>query len=1198
MADEKPYSPTYRDELALTRHFVDVLEQKLAGRDTARRTNVHPLDWCHLGVLGPAKGTPAPVELDATTLEAEAPGDANAAGEPSSAPPDAPAPAPGAFVAASAAPPAAAGTSPAPAAASDAKVAVSEEPPAVEKSDDREGTRRPPSALGFEILVQPDTDGFVELTVDASFCVFTKHLPTFKEQTSVLAAGPSAGAPLAEVVQRWPLQVKGVTFRFPANVSAIYADDGSVQQVLDGALQAAFSKPDAERLWPGTRPTVDRADYLKDEASFAAYLDSLMTGKNAETWEMKASLEVRATLRDDGKLRVGCYFRNNTPETPPLTKGKGLKDAFKVISDVCVNAIVRRGELHPVEILPVPQDYQYDRRVWAVGHNTSVRTDLKASKVDTAALAVYEQPRIMTRDIVPARFDALATDPFTTLDAIYEAMCAYSQDWKVRVLDANGLLLDAAALAECSRDHAGFDDEIRRFACGIAALKADDKLLRAFTAANRVFGRLASGYDQWRLFQVVFIVTQLPALAIREKVAAGEYPAGVKREWANVLDWGDVLWFRTGGGKTEAYLGLACCAMLYDRLRGKKFGMTAWLRFPLRMLSIQQLQRAMRVIWETERERKALQGSDAGKSAPIRLGYFVGSTTTPNGVNAEMLQNYTTEQSLEWLRVVPDCPACLQRGTVKVTTDIPAIRFRHVCSACSAELPLDICDDEVYRYLPTLVVGTIDKMASVGQQPKFGMLWGGAQWKCPQHGYAYGEYCSAFGCQLKDKKARIPVTPYDPAPALHIQDELHLLQEELGAFAGHYETLIRYCEQSVGGLPSKVVAATATIEGFENQVRHLYGVKDARRFPGRGYDKLRSFYAEPDRDDTGAAKTGRIFVAFKSSSMPPADASAFCTEILHREIGHLLKNPHIALAFLHDAKSADDVAALLRYYTTTLNYVGSLPKGSRVTQLLDEVASKVRPGGRDLNIEYRSGRSTSAEVADVVHRVETPPSWDDASFLDALVATNMISHGVDLERVNLMTMDGVPEESAEYIQASSRSGRRHVGMVMVVLAGFSLRAASIYHRFLEYHQHLDRMVSPVPVNRFAKYAAQRTLPGIALGLVYGLHAAQLGRSNLNKRNEVVELLKDLGPAFLDEVKKAYSLGNGVYDARLEKALSDVLAQQLDVVTMSIRNSNEKLVKDAVRPVPMTSLRDVEVGVPFWPDQGDSRLLTFVQKTKD
>ncbi|ONO61744.1 hypothetical protein A8D80_14030 [Burkholderia cenocepacia] len=1200
MANDKLYAPTYRDELALTRHFVAVLEQKLAGRDALRRVNVHPLDWCHLGVLGPAKLAPVPVELDAAAVEAEASTEAFAAPASSATPTKA-----GGSEADGEEAPSAKGasavtlsTTPVNGDASDAKVVSGEPTVVADKGDDREGTRRPPSAIGFEILVQPDVSGIVELTVDASFCVFTKHLPNLAEQTAVLDTGASAGAPLAEVVQRWPLEVKGVIFRIPANGMAAYNDGGVVQAVLDDALRRAFGKPDAERLWPGTRPKVDKADFLKDEASFSAFLASLTSGLSADQWAMQASLEVRATRRPDGKVRIGCYLRNETAETPPLTKGKGLKDAFKVISDVCVNAVVHRGELHPIEILPVPQDYQYDRRVWAVGHNTSVRSDPQAKTVSTAALAVYEQPRIMTREVVPAKFAELASDPFGTLEAIYAAMCECGKDWMERVLDQNDLQLDAAALAECERDYANFEDEIRRFAAGIAALKADDRLLTAFKASNRVFGKLASGYDSWRLFQVVFIVTQVPALAVREGVVEGEFPSGVKRNWKDVLDWGDVLWFRTGGGKTEAYLGLACCAMLYDRLRGKRFGMTAWLRFPLRMLSIQQLQRAMRVIWETEQERKAVLGAEADQSAPIRLGYFVGSTTTPNSISAEYLENFTTEESLEWLRVVPDCPACSGRGTVKVKTDIPAIRFRHICSACNAELPLDICDDEVYRHLPTLVLGTIDKMASVGQQPKFGMLWGGAKWKCPQHGYAFGEYCSAFGCQVKDKKLRKTVKPYDPSPALHIQDELHLLQEELGAFAGHYETLIRYCEATVGSLPSKVVAATATIEGFENQVRHLYGVKDARRFPGRGYDKLRSFYAEPDRDEAGDPKTARMFVAFKSPSMPPADASAFCTEILHAEIGNLFSNPHVALALLHDAKTADDVAVLLNYYTTTLNYVGSLAKGSRVSQALNEIASKVRPGARDLNVEYHSSRSTSAEVADVVHRVESPPNWDDERFLDALVATSMISHGVDLERVNLMTMDGVPEETAEYIQASSRSGRRHVGIVVVVLASFSLRASSIYHRFIEYHRHLERMVSPVPVNRFAKYAAQRTLPGIALGLVFGLHAAQSGLGTLNKRNEVVELLNTLGPKFLGEVEEAYSLGSEVYDERLEKALSDALKERLDVVVMSIRNSNEKLVKDAVKPVPMTSLRDVEAGVPFWPDHGDSRLLTFVQRTKD
>ena len=1183
MAGDKNYTATYADELALSHHFVAVLEQRLAGREASRRTNTHPLDWCHLGVVGPAKGSVAPVDLEASVLDAEPSADAAVAASPS--------PAPAAVVA----------TPPPPKTQPQGSAdGAGETPPVVEKSDDRDGTRRPPSALGFEAMFGGAGPSFIELEVDVSFCLFTKHLPTWKEQSTVLGGEASEKGPLAEVVQRWPVSVKGMRFKVPLDRDSRSSDGGPVQAAIESTLNTAVSSPDAERLWPGTRPKVEKVEFLKDEASFTAFLAKLTHGLHAVTWEMFGALEVRATRRHDGLLRIGCYFRNDTPETPPLTKGKGLKDAFKVFGDVRVEARVLTGTLHPIEILPVAQDYQYDRRVWAVGHNTSVRTLQEQKSIQTAALAVFEQPRVMTRDAVKASFAALSVEPFGTLEAIFDAMVEHASHWKADVLEANSLQLDPAALTQCANDHRGFEDEIRRFASGVSALKADPRLLSAFKATNRVMGKLARGYDAWRLFQLVFIVTQLPSLAIREGVASGEFPTGVPRSWPDVLDWGDVLWFRTGGGKTEAYLGLACCAMLYDRLRGKNFGVTAWLRFPLRMLSIQQLQRAMRVIWEAEQERLALLGPEgSSKSDKIRLGYFVGSTTTPNSVSQEDLKTkYSSEEALEKLRVVPDCPACGGQGTVKVTRDVPAVRFRHICGACHTELPLDVTDDEVYRCLPTLIVGTIDKMATVGQQPKFGMLWGGAKWRCPAHGYAFGDWCAVFGCK-EEKKSRVPVKPYDPSPALHIQDELHLLQEELGAFAGHYETLIRYCEGAVSGKPSKVIAATATIEGFEHQVCHLYGVKHARRFPGRGYDKFRSFYAEPELDAGGVEKTARIFIAFKSPSMPPADASAFCTEILHGEIGRLHANPHIALAFLKDARVDADVHQLLTFYTTTLNYVGSLAKGSRVKQALADVASKVRPGGpRDLNVEYHSSRSSSAEVADLVHRVESPPKWDNAAFLDALIATNMISHGVDLERVNLMTMDGVPEETAEYIQASSRSGRRHVGLVIVVLAGFSLRATSIYHRFLEYHAHLDRMVSPVPVNRFAKYAAQRTLPGVAIGLMYGLHAAKSGKSSLNKRAEAAALMKDLGPQFFAQVKEAYSLGGSVYDPRLEQALEETLQQQVDMVTMSIRNSYEPHLKDSVRPAPMTSLRDVEAGVPFWADIADSRLLTFVQKTRE
>jgi hypothetical protein len=1135
------------------------------------------VDWCLIGILIPQKDVPEPVEStpEAPDLDAnseEAPG----------------------------APPAVADATPqvgAILASRDEESSNENEPGPRDRPDEQRSGRRSPSSLGLELLLRP-VDGTVSIQVDVQFSIFTRHLPTLAEQISLGGGAPVLGSPLAEVTHRWPVLMEGLVFTLKPDPTEVVTDNGVVQKAIDAVLQSAFSRPDVERNWPsGSRAKVEQEATLKDEASFQSFISKATDQIEAIRYDIHGAVELRASLRPDGLVRVGCYLRNTTIETPKGERNRGQRDAFRVIADAQVAASILTGEIEPIEILPVPKDYQYDRRVWGVGHNTSVVVDRDAKKAVTKALARFAQPRIVTQDKPEAQFSELSEDPVSVLTRIEQRMREYLKDWSDRVIDANPLHLDQAELIECKRDRGGFEAEIHRLSCGIAALQCDPKLLEAFKATNRVFGRVARGYGAWRLFQIVFIATQLPALAIRTGIRGGVSPSGDPLDWSDCLEWGDVLWFRTGGGKTEAYLGLTCCAMLYDRLRGKHAGVTAWLRLPLRMLSIQQLQRAIRMIWEAEVERKRLLGDNAAKSDPFRLGYFVGGTVTPNTLYTDAASKYSTTESLEKLRVIADCPACQNIGCIEVSFDKSHWRFRHTCTKCSAELPLDVSDDEIYRYLPALLVGTVDKMASVGQQQKFGRLWGAAKWRCPKHGYSAGDFCAVYGCNSA-KKDRIKVTFKDPSPALHIQDELHLLQEDLGAFAGHYETLIRYCEKSLSDLPSKIIAATATIEGFEHQVQHLYGTKGARRFPGRGYDKHSNFYAGPETDSHGDEKSARLFVAFKSASLSPAKASARVSELLQKQVTWLMQNPHLALPFLQDAQTIDDVRALLKYYTTTLNYVGSLTRGSVVTQELQDATGRVRgTGGRDMNVTYTSGRTASADVVSVVHQIENPPAWDDPAFLDALVATSMISHGVDLERINLMTMDGVPEETAEYIQASSRSGRRHFGAIVVVLADYSLRSASIYHRFIEYHQHLDRMVSPVPVNRFAKYAAQRTLPGITMGLLYGLHSGRVDKPSFDKRFDAATLLAGLGDGFKRELHEAYAIDNGIYDQRLEKALAEVLDGGADQIRMNLDGSQEKKTADALRPRPMTSLRDVETTVPFWPDS-DYGLLMFISRTRE
>ncbi len=1223
-----PSRPAFRyaDELAVVTHLVDELECRLAGRHEHRVLRIIPSDHCHLGVLGPRDPLvvqPEPLDLVDDQVEVPEPtGNRVRVGHRprvnSSQEADEPA---------------------------EPAFGEAEQLAAEQHAAGRDSTRRPPSSLGFEIMIQPDVaEGEIEITVAARFCVYTQHFPTFEEQRDELGRQMADGAPdghqgrerraapavliangrasgvnhtaqvparpqrpvsLLEVFVRREVEIPPIQVRIDSSRGAQRLHDGGVvQHALDEVLDAACQDPSIWRALNGNAMVPVNA--LASRETFAQYLRATATGPVLRP-PLRARLDVRVNPLQDGLVRVRCYLCNDTPRD----QIQRFRDQHNILADCQMSGALRHGSLSPVELLPVPRDYQFDREVWAVGHGASVVVSDDRRSVRTESLARYQQPRRTTRQQPAARFEDLVRDPFGTLEAIRQAMVSYAEDWQLRVIERNALGKTADELAVCRADLAAFRDEEARFASGIAALVRDERLRRAFDGMNRVFLRTSAGrYDKWHLFQLVFVVTQLPSLAIREGITQGHWPEGVSRSWADALEWADVLWFPTGGGKTEAYLGLISCAALYDRLRGKRFGMTAWLRFPLRMLSVQQLQRAAVVIWETEQERRNILGGDSLHSDPISLGYFVGRGSTPNQLRVDDVGEWTfsrleSDPALrDRLLLVSNCPACREQGigTVRIEPDRTQLRIRHICSRCNTELPIYVSDDEIYRFVPTVIVGTIDKMASIAYTAKFPTLWGGATWRCPenpQHGYGMGDWCVS-GCPTNPRSGGRPrqrtiVATYDPAPSLHIQDELHLLQQELGAFAGHYETLVRSCEAAVGGRPPKTVAATATIEGFGHQIRHIYGLGRARRFPTRGYEVLETFYTAADRDADDPAnpvKTARLYVAFRPPHLHAADAASLCALLLHQELIRLYERPHEATAWLPNCRAEEEVRQLLYYYGTTLTYVGSKARGVRIRQTLEREAGRLRPGNvRDLATEFLSGDSSLATIAATVRRIEAASEdWTDEGYLDATVATNVISHGVDVERFNLMVMDSIPEETADYIQASSRSGRRHVGLVLAVLPSYSLRSSSIYHRFKEYHQHLERLVSPVPVNRFAKYAARRTAPGVMVGLLLGRYGAIAQTTRLTQRNLAAELLTPTSRSnlsirvtpeeFRTAVEAAYALRQGIYPAGLEFSMIEALREQIDRFLFQIRGSHQEKVIDAVQPKPMMSLRDVDLLVRF------------------
>ena len=1184
---------SYRDEEALVHYLVGELERKLAGRHASRIMRIIPSDHCHLGVLGPRDPhviQPEPLEPEEEVPQTQAPAQMR--------------PTPRGEVRAEAQ------TEDEESAETTANEA--EQVSAEQQGSTRDSTRRPPSSLGFEIVVSPGSAGTIELTLQARFCVYSQHFPTFDEQRDELGRiqmdqadpnqprQPRQTVSLLEVFERRQVEVPPLTLRIdPQQRMRRQDDEGAVQRALDAVLGNAAASPTIARSIVGN--AIVPVEALAAANTFHDFLQSKASGPPLIP-PLRASLDIRSSRLSDGTVRISCYICNNTPRDLV----QRFRDQHNILADCEVAATIVQGELMPVELLPVPKDYQFDRRVWAVGHSASVVVSRDRRALRTETLARFHQPRRKTNQIPRASFADLAANPLDTLEAVRLAMVAYGEDWQDRVLSDNALALSREELRQCESDFNAFRDEETRFAGGMAALERDERLMQAFQAMNRVFQR-TSNFESWHLFQIVFIVTQLPALAIREGISNGEWPRGTRRAWGDALSWADVLWFPTGGGKTEAYLGLISCAALYDRLRGKSFGVTAWLRFPLRMLSVQQLQRAARIVWETERERCTLLKDPAG-SEPISLGYFVGKSSTPNRLNKAEWSFDRLESDPDLrnkLLLVSNCPACSGTNTVHIVVDRVHQRIRHVCSRCQEHLPVFVSDDEVYRFLPTVIVGTVDKMASIAYRPDFPMLWGAAVWRCPEHpehGFGMGDWCIA-GCPTNPGSGRRPrrrtaVTPYDPSPAFHIQDELHLLQQELGAFAGHYETLIRSCEEQVGSHPPKTIAATATIEGFEHQIRQIYGIPNARRFPTRGHDLLQIFYTSRDIDTNSPGqrlKTARIYVAFRPPHLHAADAASLCIRHLHEELNRLYQNPYDAAAWLPTAHTEDAVRALLYYYSTTLTYVGSKSRGVRIRQALDRQAGLLRPGNsRDLNTEFLSGDSTLSAIADVVRRVEDPPAWDEESYLDATVATSIISHGVDVERFNLMVMDSIPEETADYIQASSRSGRRHVGLVLSTLASYSLRASSIYSRFTEYHRHLERLVSPVPVNRFAKFAAQRTSSGVFAGLLLGRYGAILHNQQFAKRrvaaeflnpNAVSRLPRQIGRAEVDQsIREAYALDKGIYPEGLELQLRRLLGDQVDQFLHLIRGSQRDYLSEVLQPTPMTSLRDVDIGVRFRPDE--------------
>ncbi len=708
---------------------------------------------------------------------------------------------------------------------------------------------------------------------------------------------------------------------------------------------------------------------------------------------------------------------------------------------------------------------------------------------------------------------------------------------------------DVASLEGTRRETAG---ELLRFAgvaadridAGIGLLAKDADALDAFRIANRAVARalrkrLAIEAPRWRAFQLAFLLLNLPGLAD---------PKDPGRETV------DLLFFPTGGGKTEAYLGLAAFVMVLRRLRhpGERgragAGVSVIMRYTLRLLTLDQLARAAGLVCalELERERQVERYGEW----PFEIGLWVGKAATPNamghrGDNRQDTARSKVRQFKNDPRGKPapipleNCPWCGARfepdSFALLPNDDQPRELRIVCTNFECDftrdraLPIVAVDEPIYRRLPAFLIATVDKFASLPWVGQAGVLLGGAD----RHD-ATGFYGAAE--PGRGKRLASPLPP----PDLVIQDELHLIAGPLGTMAGLYEAAIEaLCVHVADGrtVRPKIVASTATVRRAQDQIQALFARSLTQVFPPPGPDRRDSFFA---RTVPAADVPARLYLGIAAQGRNP--------KVLMRRAWLALMGA--AERAYRDAGGQKNTENPADPYMTVLGYFNSLRELGGARRILEEeVQNTIKSFGARKRIGEEPGlfrdRKTFSEVVELTSRVSTDKvaearrrlecRFHEQQHVDCAIATNMISVGLDIPRLGLMVVLGQPKTHAEYIQATSRVGRddRRPGLVVTLLNIHKPRDRSHYERFRHYHETFYRSVEVASVTPFSARALDRGFAGTLVGLArhaeptltppQGVEEIVRVRAALERRLLEVFLERVNHQVFTDEAERAERL---------------------------------------------------------------------------
>jgi len=779
-----------------------------------------------------------------------------------------------------------------------------------------------------------------------------------------------------------------------------------------------------------------------------------------------------------------------------------------------------------------------DRVEFAVGHGVSVHATVskedseRATEVGTTILPEYEIQVTETPGLDPEDRPAMRrmiADGLLDMerladlerDELIAGLKVLTDDYADWISEGRSLVgsgsfgYDATATETMERCAL----VLERLKEGVEVLSTDDRALAAFRFANRAMAaqRVHSLYSlakrrgdevtvealnvrknrSWRPFQLAFMLLSIPALA-----------DPTHRDRTQPLEaFADLLWFPTGGGKTEAYLGVAAFTMGIRRLQGDMGGLDGGrglaviMRYTLRLLTLQQFQRATALICAMEvlrRGEPAVWGE-----TPFTIGLWVGQRVTPNtteeshaAIEKERDGKYGTGSTPAQLTSCPWCGSEIAPGReIRVDRDLGRT-FLYCgdkygrCEFSQAKsknlgLPVLVVDNEIYRHPPSMLIATVDKFAMMAWRGQVRTLFGKATRECPRHGLLWPEADCNGNHNAKGNLPRVSVkeiTPIRP-PDLIIQDEFHLISGPLGTMVGLYETAVdELSTWSIDGktIRPKVIASTATVRKAEEQVNNVF-LRKVSVFPPHGLDVEDNFFSVQRSVED---KPGRLYMGICSpGSSRPA--------VLIR----------VYVALLTAAQSLfQRFGAAADPYMTVVGYFNSLRELGGMRRLAeDDVQTRAyrvqmsdvkRPGlsQRSVRIvDELTSRVSNKEIPKKLDQLEVKfkPTWEkgETRAIDIVLATNMLSVGVDVNRIGLMVVNGQPKNTAEYIQATSRVGRSFPGFVCTVLTWSRPRDLSHYETFEHYHATFYKHVEAQSVTPFAARALDRGLTGAMVSLL-------------------------------------------------------------------------------------------------------------------